>query len=81
MIKAVLDFVAAIAAFGAASFWFMSAATDFPAPGTYWDSIPETDPWLIANRKSARQNKLAAKCAGVSALATCISISLGLLKS
>ena len=74
MISALVSLGVAISAFLAAYYWFRSAAVKLPAPGMYWDEMPETDPWLQATRAAARFNRLGAMWAGVSALLTFISL-------
>ena len=58
-----LQILSAAAAFAAAWFW-MLASVD-AAPDMNLDSIAALKPWLDS---SARLNKLAAMCAGISAL-------------
>ena len=77
--RAVLDPATAIFAVGAAWFWFRSASVRLPAPGTYWDKVPETDPWLIATRRSARFNRIAASLAGMSALCSALVVWISLV--
>jgi hypothetical protein len=69
----VAELSASVFAFAAALYWFKSAAVKLPAPGTYWDSMPESDPWLIATRNAARFNRTGAVFAGLSALSTALT--------
>lgn len=64
-----LTWVSAICAFVAAYFWLRSAQGQPPAPKTYWDAMPETDPFLMAFRRSLRQSRWGAIFAALSALA------------
>ena len=66
-VKPVVDGLGALTAFAAAVLWFLSAAGSTPQLGAYWGAVPETDPFLIAFRRSARLNRWAAGMAGVSA--------------
>jgi hypothetical protein len=77
--KAVAESATAVFAIGAAWFWFKSAGVKVPAPGTYWDQTPESDAWLIATRKSARFNRIAATFAGLSALSSALALWVGLV--
>jgi hypothetical protein len=63
-----LDTGTAVFAFLAAVFWFLSAAKKLPPMVTYWDSAPETDPFFVAVRFSAKMNTRAALFSGLSAL-------------
>jgi hypothetical protein len=69
-----LDMGAALFAFVAAIFWFLSAYGQLPPMMTYWDSVPEHDPFYRAVKFSARMNRWAASFSGLSAL--CMSIEL-----
>ena len=63
-----LDFAAAIFAFIAAVFWFLSAAGQLPPIGMYWLHAPETDPFYQALKFSARMSMVASVFSGLSAL-------------
>jgi hypothetical protein len=69
-----LDVAAAILAFAAAVFWFLSAYGKLPPMIAYWDSTPNTDPFYAAVRFAATMNKWAAGFSGASAL--CMGIRL-----
>jgi hypothetical protein len=71
---AMLDIVAALSAFVAAVFWFVSAYGKLPPMLPYWDAIPEDDPFYMAVKFSARMNRWAAGFSGLSAL--CMSAKL-----
>jgi hypothetical protein len=62
-----LDIGAAIFAFIAAVFWFLSAARKLPPMLAYWDKTPDSDPFYQAVKFSARMNVFAAAASGVSA--------------
>jgi hypothetical protein len=62
------DVAAAMFAFIAAVFWFLSAAGKLPPIVGYWDSTPETDPFRLAVVASAKMNRWAAGFSGASAL-------------
>jgi hypothetical protein len=72
----VANVVSAFAAFGAAIFWFWSAAAKTPAPGAYYGYTPEHDPFLMAFRASMKRNCIAAALAGLSALAMTVATVL-----
>jgi hypothetical protein len=63
-----LDIVAAVSAFLAAVFWFLSAYGKLPPMLPYWDEVPEHDPFYRAVKFSARMNRWAAGFSGMSAL-------------
>lgn len=63
-----LNLVSALAALGAAGYWFRSAARDLPPMRTYWDGTPPDDPLFQALQAGVRDNRMAALLAGVSAL-------------
>jgi hypothetical protein len=63
-----LDLGAAVFAFVAAVFWFLSAARPVPPMVKNWDSTPESDPLYLAVKFSARMNAIAATFAGLSAI-------------
>jgi hypothetical protein len=63
-----LNLASALAALGAAVFWFRSAARDLPPMLTYWDRAPPHDPLFQALQASVRDNRWAATLAGVAAL-------------
>jgi hypothetical protein len=62
-----LDIGAAVFAFIAAIFWFLSAAGKLPPIATYWDNTPNADPFYQAIKFSARMNMIAAIASGISA--------------
>jgi hypothetical protein len=69
-----LDIAAALFAFIAAVFWFLSAYGKLPPMVAYWDAAPENDPLYMAIKFSARMNRWAA---GFScALALCMAIKI-----
>jgi hypothetical protein len=70
----ILDICAALFAFIAAVFWFLSAYGRLPPMLTYWDSTPANDPFYQAVKFSAAMNKWAAVFSGASAL--CIGLEL-----
>jgi hypothetical protein len=63
-----LDISAALLAFAAAIFWFLSAYGKLPPMVTYWGSTPNSDPFFLAVKFSAVMNKWAAGFSGLSAL-------------
>jgi hypothetical protein len=69
-----LDIGAALSAFVAAIFWFLSAYGKLPPMGSYWDAVPEHDPFYRTVRYSVRMNRWAAGFSGLSAL--CMAIEL-----
>jgi hypothetical protein len=58
----------ALFAFLAAVFWFLSAYGKVPPMISYWDQVPENDPYYRAVKYSIRMNKWAATFSGLSAL-------------
>jgi hypothetical protein len=68
-----LDFAAALFAFSAAAFWFVSAYGDLPPMVAYLE-MPENDPFFMAIKFSATMNRWAAGLSGLSAL--CIAIRI-----
>jgi hypothetical protein len=69
-----LDIAAAVLAFAAAVFWFLSAAGKLPPIVAYWDRTPDTDPFYRAVKFSALMNSIAAILSGLSALAFAIKL-------
>jgi hypothetical protein len=69
-----LDIAAALFAFGAAVFWFLSAYGKLPPMLAYWDATPETDPFRMAVTYAAKLNRWAAGLSGASALCMAIKI-------
>jgi urea transporter len=70
---------AALSAFVAAGFWFISARGKIPKSDKTWVSFLDTpDEIISALRYSAKWNRLAALFAGVSALFMTAAISLGI---
>ena len=70
-----LELCAALFAFVAAVFWFLSAYGELPLMGNYWDRTPAKDPFFVAIRRAAVMNRwaagfscAAAVCAAVRAL-------------
>jgi hypothetical protein len=64
-----LDTGAAVTAFIAAAFWFLSAHGKLPSTWTYWDQAADTDPsFFRAIKFSARMNSIAAAFSGASVL-------------
>jgi hypothetical protein len=63
-----LDTGAAIAAFIAAAFWFLSAHGKLPSTWAYWDQAADTDPSSRAIKFSSRMNSIAAAFTGASVL-------------
>jgi hypothetical protein len=71
-----LNVLAALTAFAAALFWFMSAAEAPPPLRSYFDGAPPSDPfvqWAVAGIK---WNRLAALSAGTSAASTGVATVL-----
>ena len=62
-----LEIWAAVAAFIAAFFWFLSAAGKLPPMVMYWGKTPDSDPFYQAVKFSAYMNMVAAIASGVSA--------------
>jgi hypothetical protein len=69
-----LNIAAALFAFAAAVFWFLSAYGKLPPIVSYWGQAPPTDPFYKAIKFSAAMNRWAAGLSGLSAL----SMALGL---
>lgn len=69
-----LDIAAALFAFIAAVFWFLSAYGKRPPMVTYWDATPENDPFRMAVAFSVKMNRWAAAFSGASALCMAIKI-------
>jgi Na+/proline symporter len=69
-----LDIIAAVFAFAAAVFWFLSAYGKLPPMITYWGSTPESDPYYQAVKFSALMNRWASGLSGASAL--CMGLKL-----
>jgi hypothetical protein len=63
-----LDIGAALFAFGAAVFWFLSAFGTVPPMLAYWDGTPPSDPFYSAIKSAAAMNSCAAVLSGISAL-------------
>jgi hypothetical protein len=59
-----LNIVAALSAFAAAIFWFLSAYGKLPPIIPYCDAVPEHDPFYRAIKFSARMNRCAAGLSG-----------------
>ncbi len=72
--KTWLDGVAALTAFVAAVFWFLSAYGKVPPLVAYWDQAPDTDPFVMAVKYAAQMNRWAAGFSGVSAL--CLGLGM-----
>jgi Na+/proline symporter len=62
-----LDIGAAILAFAAAVFWFLSAYGKLPPMVAYFDQAPASDPFYQAVKFSAKMNQWAAGFSGASA--------------
>lgn len=60
----------------AAALWFASAVTRIPHPSAYWadGEIPDDDPFVVATKKAARSNALAALFSGLSAAALALQV-------
>jgi len=69
-----IDIAAAVCAFIAASFWFLSAYGKLPPLLSYYGSVPDNDPFYLAVKFSAIMNKYAAGFSGMSAL--CMGLKL-----
>jgi hypothetical protein len=69
-----LDVLAAVSAFVAALFWFLSAAGKLP-----WDFSRDADPTYRAAKFSARMNAIGALASGISA--TLIGVRLSIFPS
>jgi len=67
---------AALFAFLAAVFWFISAYGKLPPMVAYWGSAPPTDPFYRAVKFSANMNRIAATLSGISALLAAIAMFL-----
>jgi cold shock protein len=65
--EAILSVAAALLAFVAAIFWFFSAHGDVPQIVSYYDRVPDSDPFLQSLRSSALMNKYAASASALSA--------------
>jgi hypothetical protein len=74
MMEKYLDIVAAITALIAAVFWFLSAYGKLPPMLSYWDKVPDNDPFYMAVKFSAVMNRWAAGFSSASAL--CMGIKL-----
>jgi hypothetical protein len=70
-----LSLISSIAAFGAAFFWFLSAASP-PRMVAYWGGAPSSDPFYSSLYHSVLMNRYAAICAGISAVALGLSLVL-----
>ena len=75
-----LELLSAAAAIAAAVFWFLSAAGDLPPMLTYWNAAPPTDPLYVALQQGVRMNRIAAGCAGLSALSMAAATLLRVLE-
>jgi hypothetical protein len=64
---------AALLAFSAAIFWFLSAYGEVPQMQGYWGTVPPTDPFYAAMRFSAYMNTWASVLSGLSA--ACLGVS------
>lgn len=64
----VLNLLAALAALSAAGFWFRSAARPLPPMRAYWSQAPPDDPFAVALRATASDDRVAAALAGASAV-------------
>jgi hypothetical protein len=63
-----LDIGAALFAFGAAVFWFLSASGTVAPMLAYWGGTPPSDPFYSAIKSAAAMNSCAAVLSGISAL-------------
>jgi hypothetical protein len=72
-----LDVAAAVLAFIAAGFWFLSAYGELPRIVPYWGQTPESDPFYQAVRLSAVMNRWAAGFSGASALSMAARLFIG----
>ncbi len=61
-----LDIGTAVFAFVAAFFWFLSAYGKLPPMLSYWDSVPDDDPFYSAVKYSAKMNRWGAGFSGAS---------------
>jgi hypothetical protein len=64
----VLNLISAASALTAAAFWYLSAQNTLPSMTSYWDGVPDTDPFFIAMQAGIKLNRRAAECAALSAL-------------
>jgi hypothetical protein len=64
----ILNFTSAGSAFAAAVFWYLSARNKLPPMGSYWDGVPDNDPFFVAIQAGVELNRWAAGFAAVSAL-------------
>jgi hypothetical protein len=72
-----LNLISALTAFGAAVFWFISAAGRLPPMVTYAGFAPPTDPLHRALQSGVKMNRIAALFAGCSALTMAVATLLG----
>ena len=69
-----LEVGAALFAFAAAVFWFLSAFEELPLMLSYWGGVPPADPFYANLRISAHMNTVASVLSGLSAV--CMGISV-----
>jgi hypothetical protein len=69
-----LDASAAVFAFAAAVFWFLSAYETLPPMVAYWGRTPESDPLYLAMESAAHMNTWASIFSGLTAI--CMMASL-----
>jgi hypothetical protein len=77
LIKHVINWIAAIAAFASAYFWFKSASFHIPDPpaGAFAQAVmPALAEYRVAVRKAALSNRWAAAFSGVAALLTSVGL-------
>jgi hypothetical protein len=74
-----LEIIAGVFALGAAGFWLLSASPweELPRMVTYFDGIPESDPFRQAVVFSAKMNGYAALCSCVAAVLAATRLFIG----
>jgi hypothetical protein len=70
-----LNIVSALAALGAAYFWFLSVRGKLPPMLTYWGAAPADDPFYMAFVRGVKMSRKAAISAGVSAITLAVSLA------
>ncbi len=76
-----LSLISAVAALGAAVFWYRSAPRDLPPMQTYWDGAPPNDPLYQALKAGVHDSRIAALLAGVAAVASLSAAVLSAVQS
>lgn len=65
--KRFVDLATGALALAAAYFWWRSASEHIPVMLTYWGHTPDSDPFFVAMKNSARMNMYASILSGCSA--------------